>query len=338
MVIKNVRCADFARHVTMRIIPCFVLLVSTVPSFAQQVHHHDFRDNHFDAKLVDYTLPNPEKYLTPEKEGLRLRFSGKDVPSAGQAAGIFWRFDARGDFVVTAKYEILKIERPKTGQGVGIGIYLHLKNREKEGIALARRFHPAGEPVVVFNYMTTSEKGRTSPKVFKKYPTGDRSLRGAFRLSREGKVLVASFAEADDEFAVLHRTDVSDADLDLIRFAGFGGGDTNAVLDMRILEFQFQGKDLAYYDRDISTPDSVLPMPVVRSDVPNGQVVVPVEMPVPEPGKTNSNLRLLIVSVCLLFILLVAIGATVIFLRLRKTQGSGTTSRKTRFNKRNEAK
>jgi len=311
----------------MKIIPCFVLLVAAVPTFAQQVHKLDFRDNQFDGKLVDYTLPNPEKYLTPEKEGLRLRFTGKDVPPAGQAAGIFWRFDARGDFVVTAKYEILKIERPKTGQGVGAGIYVHLKNREREGIAIARRFQPAGEPFVVFNYMTTNDKGGTPSKVFKKYPTGDRSLRGAFRLSREGKVLIASFAEADDEFAELHRTDVSEADLDLIRFAGFGGGDTNAVLDMRILEFDFQGKDLAYYGRDFTTPVPVLPKPVVRPDAPNGQVVAPVEVPVPEPGKTKSNLLLLIGSLSL-FILFIAIGATVLFLRLRKPQVSDTTSRK----------
>lgn len=82
----------------MRIIPCFVLFVVAVPALAQQVHKVDFRDGKFDAKLLDYTLPNPEKYLTPEKEGLRLRFTGQNVPSAGQAAGIFWRFDCAWRF------------------------------------------------------------------------------------------------------------------------------------------------------------------------------------------------------------------------------------------------
>ena len=310
------------------------------------VHKLDFRDSKFDRKLVDYTIPNPEKYLTPEKEGLRVRLTGKNVPPARQAAGIFWRFDARGDFVATAKYEILNIERPKIGQGVGVAIYVHLKNPEKEGITIARRFQPAGEPFIVFNYMTTNEKGGTPPKVYKKFPTGDRSLRGVFRLAREGKVIIASFAEADGEFVELHRTDVSDADLDLIRFAGFGGGDTNAVLDIRILEFHFQGKDLVYYDRD--TPpqdavlpqpvlrpggppqDAVLPQPVVRPDRPKGQVVAPAEAPAPKPEKTKSNLLLLVISLCSLFSLVIVIGATVLFLRLRKSHVSDTTSRKSK--------
>ena len=339
----------------MRIIPCLVMLAAALPAGAEQVHTLDFRGKKFDTKLLDYTLANPERYLTPEKEGLRLRFTGKDVPPARQTAGIFWRFDARGDFVVRAKYEILRIDRPKTGQGVGAGIYVHLKNPEQEGIAIARRSQPAGEPFLVLNYMATDEKGATRSKIFKKHPTGDRSLRGAFRLSREGKVLIASFAEADGDFAELYRTDVSPADLDLIRFAGFAGGDTNAVLDMRILEFHFQGKDLVYYDRNVMVPGPGLPNPVDRPDTPRGQVVAPVEAPLPEPelpnpvdrpdtprgqvvapveaqfpepGKTATDFLLLSGSLCLLFILFTAIGGTVLLLRLRKSQVSDTARRK----------
>lgn len=314
----------------MRIISCVVLLATAVPVVAQQVHELDFRDSKFDSRLVDYTLPHPEKYLRPEKDGLRLRFTGRDVPPAGQAAGIFWRFDARGDFVVTAKYEMLSIARPKMGQGVGAGLYVHLKNPEKEGIAIARRFQPAGEPFLVFNYMTTNENGGTRPKVYKKFPTGDRSLRGAFRLAREGKMIIASFAEADGQFAELHRTDVSDADLDLIRFAGFGGGDASAELDMRIMEFHFQGKDLAYYDRDFIPPGPVLddPLvapPMVAPNAPNRQVVR-AEAPGPEPEKTNSNLMLFVGSVCFLSLLSIAIGTTALLLRLRKGRISAATS------------
>ena len=47
----------------MRTILCVVLLATAVPVFAQQVHKLDFRDSKFGDKLVDYTLPKPEKYL-----------------------------------------------------------------------------------------------------------------------------------------------------------------------------------------------------------------------------------------------------------------------------------
>lgn len=301
------------------VIPCCALLIAVVPATAQHAHHLDFRNSNFDPKLVDYTLADPEKYLTPEKEGLRLRFTDREAPPARQAAGVSWRFEARGDFVVTAKYEILKMERPKTGQGVGAGLYLHLKNREQEGIALARRIQPTGDPYLVFNYMITKEKGGNSPKVFKKFPAGASSLRGAFRLSRQGKVLVASVAEAEDAFTELHRTDVSLADLDLIRFAGFGGGDKNAVLDMRILEFDFQGEDLAYrggaFTRSPPVDDAVVP-----PGAPNGSVEAPVAATVPEPAKPTSPRLLVLGGLCFLFVLFAVVAVTAQFLRRRQVR------------------
>jgi RNA polymerase sigma factor (sigma-70 family) len=280
------------------IVPCSALLLAVVPAFGQHAHHLDFRNSNFDPKLVDYTLAAPEKYLTPEKEGLRLRFTGVEAPPARQAAGVSWRFDARGDFVVTAKYEILTMERPKTGQGVGAGLYLHLKNREQEGIALARRFQPTGDPYLVFNYMTTKEQGGNAPKVFKKFPAGDGSMRGAFRLARQGKVLIASFAEEGAAFTELHRTDVSTADLDLIRFAGFGGGDKNAVLDLRILEFDYQGEDLAYRDGGFA-----LKPPVAAE--------APVAANVAESVQPRSQHLLVLAGLCLLLLLLALIAVTV---------------------------
>jgi hypothetical protein len=301
------------------VIPCSALLIAVVPATAQHAHHLDFRNSHFDPKLVDYTLADPEKYLTPEKEGLRLRFTGMEAPPARQAAGVFWRFEARGDFVVTAKYEILKMERPKMGQGVGAGLYLHLKNREQEGIALARRIQPAGDPYLVFNYMITKEQGGNSPKVVKKFPTRESSLRGALRLSRQGKVLIASVAEAEDVFTELHRTDVSTADLDLIRFAGFGGGDKNAVLDLRILEFDFQGEDLAYRGGEFTRQPAV-DEPVAQPGVPNRSVEVPVPATVPEPVKPKSHRLLVLGGLCLLFLLFAVVAVTAQLLRRRQVQ------------------
>ena len=63
-------------------------------------------------------------------------------------------------------------------------------------------------------------------------------------MTRQGKTLIASFAEADKALAELFRTDVSTADLDLIRFAAFSGGDKGIEENLKRLWME-QGDKLS---------------------------------------------------------------------------------------------
>jgi hypothetical protein len=314
----------------MRCTACALLLGLAVSSVAQEPLLHDFRDRKFDRDVLTYSGRTPEKYIALEKEGLRLRYTGNDAPPSNNTAGVAWRFHARGDFVVTAKYEILHAERPKKGWAVGAELYLRVKNPNKDGVSFSRILPPAGEPLISFTYMTNGADGKRFAKFPKQVATTDRSLRGAFRVARQGTMLIASFAEADDEFKEFQRAEIGNADIDLIRFAGLGGGDPNAVLDMRMLDFNLQGKDLGYNGRDFATPapKAVLPAaPNAQPAAPIAQVAAPIAQVADEPTPSGRRNVLLLIGVFFMLVIpLVLIGAFVLFMRLRERKTvAGTT-------------
>jgi len=311
----------------MRITCCLLLFIAAFPSLAQEPIKHDFRGSKLDRDVLNYSGQTPEKYITPEEEGLRLRYTGVGAPPSNNTAGVAWRFHARGDFVVTAKYEILNLERPKKGWAVGAELYLRVKNPSKDGVSFSRILPPDGMPKLSFTYMTNGDDGKRVAKFPKHEPATDRSMRGAFRVAREGTALIASFAEADDDFKELQRIpDIGNADIDLIRFAGLGGGDPNAVLDMRMIEFNLQGKDLGYQGRGFTTP---VPKAVVPAGNPGVPIAQPVE-PAPVAEGAPSGRRNLLILMGVFFVIvvpLVLIGGTILYLRMRKpTEAANTES------------
>jgi hypothetical protein len=217
------------------------MVLCAAPAWGQEgTADHDFRGRNFDTRMLVYAGPDAANYIRPEEEGLRIRFAPGDVPK--QPVGIAWQTRVIGDFVATARYEILQDEPPKRGSGVGVELYLMLDNAARDGIAFARQLHPAHGAVVSFNHNTNNEQGKRYGKLFKHVPTTDASKRGRLRLARVGAELTASIAEGDaDAFQEIIRYEVSDVDLRMVRLAALPGGDPNATLDFRVLDFQLKG-------------------------------------------------------------------------------------------------
>ena len=302
-------------------IAAFVLLLGvSAPSFAQgflETQKHDLRDGKFDFGVLKYAGPTPEKFITHEKEGLRLRFFGIEVGPKQNNVGATWRFHARGDFAVSAKYEILKQTRQKRGNGIGAELYLRLANPMKEGIVLARLLPTFGDPVILLTYNTTRPNGERGSKFYRRFPTDDDSLRGGFRLAREGGFLIASMAKGGGEFAELDRFPIADSDIEVIRMAGQGCDDPTAVLDMRITDFQLQGKDLAINGKGFVTPPPVqFPNPDNVNDRP------PMEPNGPAKATPARGFWLLgLLFLLLPFVLLIAFA--VYYLRRKRAAASG---------------
>jgi hypothetical protein len=100
--------------------------------------------------------------------------------------------------------------------------------------------------VLIFSHRTNEATGQRVNKHHILVPTTPRSNRGRLRLAREGSVLIASVAEGDQEqFQEIHRSEIDTADPRMVRFAGLTGGDPNARLDARLLQFQLQWQDPA---------------------------------------------------------------------------------------------
>jgi hypothetical protein len=61
-----------------------------------------------------------EKVLKRDAGGIRIILSEK--PSGFPPFGVTPRFCVRGDFEITASYELLKLERPASGYGAALGV------------------------------------------------------------------------------------------------------------------------------------------------------------------------------------------------------------------------
>jgi hypothetical protein len=288
------------------------LLVAAAPAWAQGVTaEHDFRGRNFDTQMLVYAGPEPAKYIQPEEEGLRMRFGPPDIPK--QPVGIAWQTRVLGNFVATARYEILQNETPKRGYGVGVELYLMLDNPARDGIAFARQIHPAHGTVVSFNHNTNNEQGKRYGKLFKHVPTTDASKRGRLRLARVGTELTASLAEGDaDEFQEIVRYEIGDVDLRLVRLAALPGGDPNATLDFRVIDFQLKG-DLPGLD-GLKLRSSKLPAAPGGADEP--------EHAEPERRKPWFLVGILL----LVFGLGVTFAAVFLFVWLRRVPAKATRS------------
>jgi hypothetical protein len=305
----------------MRLPVSLFLLCIAGPALADQKVSHDFRGGRFDPEHFQYVGPTPDKFLNFEAEGLRLRYTGADVPPTNDPAGVAWRVHVRGNFVATAQYEILKCEPPSKGTFLGgVELYMRLDNPNRDAIMVARGVYPNGSAAFDFKALVRDAQGKRPARDFKLVPTTDKSLRGRLRLARTGSIVTAAFAEGDDgEFTELQRSEIGAADIRLVRFAGIAGGDRNAVLDMRILEFHLEGGALALEGR-FETPLPKTDVPKAKAETPHAisdDFARPAPEPEPEPAN-NRNLLTLAVVLSLLVIAVFVIVSIVLLSRWRK--------------------
>jgi Protein of unknown function (DUF1583) C domain len=221
-----------------------VVLIIGSPLAAQDIKV-DFR-NKVNEDAFQFEGPNYLNFIKLENDGLRLRFTGGKSPT--KPVGVRWPSRIKGDFTITAEYEILQVDRPERGSGVGIEIYVVFATpgTPRDAIAYARLMHPSGGPMYALNYMTNNEKGNRISKDPVRLPTTTKSKQGKLRLVREGTKYMAYAAAADGEFFKVtdEPREIGDMDVLLVRVAGLDGGDPRAELDLRVLEVNIQGKVL----------------------------------------------------------------------------------------------
>lgn len=247
--------------------------------------NHDFRSGSFDFKQFRYEGPDAGKYIKPEASGLHWKFSPGKAPE--RPVGVYWNSRVSGDFTVTVRYEILEATAPKTGPGVGAELYLMLDGPGKDGIALSRLELPDGTAAMKFVHLATDQMtGKRQTSASRTVATLPSSLRGELRLSRTGPELVASWAEGENsEFQSLIQTVVPMTDLQMARFAGVTGGDSNAQLDMRLLEYRLGEPD--------RSPLGIAESPILPKPSEDNQqspsATVPTTAPTASPDSGNHS-------------------------------------------------
>lgn len=162
-------------------------------------------------------------YAKQAPDGLMVDFpKGADQP---EPTGIALRSAVRGDFEITAAYEILQLEHPEEGHGSGIGLMIQTEAPERKGLTL-ERFDVTGAGSTFTSTAMTHSDGSWdfNPKRVKTTATS-----GSLRISRKGSIVRASFTEGSGEYRELRELDFGDGDLTLVRFAADNGRTSHAL-------------------------------------------------------------------------------------------------------------
>ena len=198
---------------------CGILFLSvTAASFSTLAAEADSRELYF--SFLDEQFDNESliplgrgivRLLQPRPEGLLF-----NLPTGYQlnAVGISPRFQIRGDFEITASYEVPAWKYPESGYGMGPSLYLKMHDEQESAIILGRLLRPKHKHVFSATLSTTGDSKRNYD--VKLYDA--KSDSGQLKLIREGGLL--KFLVSDGEnasFRELREVELGTADVDLLR-------------------------------------------------------------------------------------------------------------------------
>jgi len=177
----------------------------------------DFRNSQFDRNLLRFNDAEAEQYIKATPDGLLV-----SVPAGKprEEAGIVPKLTVRGDFEITASFEIRELARPDAGYGVGPQIWVSAAGKEEEAVSLSRRLRvKEGDGYTVHRaFFKEGADGRKREQTARMYATKARA--GQLRLVRFGDVLRYLVVDAENkEFRQLGQIHFSTADIKMIDIA-----------------------------------------------------------------------------------------------------------------------
>ena len=188
-----------------------------------------------DFQLIGGDLP--ARYCTPDPAGLHLTIPAGDP--AVSFCGLEAEFVVRGDFEITAGYEVLDLPEPEGGHGAGLKI--SIKDSRKEWASL-QRLHGRNAGHFYSAHRAEMKEGeyKHSSEI-----TPTEATWGRLRLKRTGTTLQYLVAEGgSDQFVELRQAEFTDGDLAQLYFAAQTGGSPTSV-------------DVAWTDLDVRAEELV---------------------------------------------------------------------------------
>lgn len=222
----------------MSLVQGLLVLATVLPGQApERSFTHDFRRSN---PLPDQlTLAGRDQLveITPEEGGLRIRIEanrGKD------GAGVETRFPLRGDFEITAAYEILAADRPTRGYGVGVNLSISPADWKSKRAALARYWTIKSGSGFQAMFVDRTGPEPINPSLW----VASDTVKGQLRLRREGTTLHYLVNEdLGQPFREIAQFDYGVDDIDMFRFVA-NPGNSPAAVDVRLLELQMHWGDL----------------------------------------------------------------------------------------------
>ncbi len=185
-----------------------------------QVFQVDFRQESFDVQSLALVGGHAEELVHAEPSGLRVQMpAGMGNP---ETVGIKPRFRVRGDFDISAEFEILQADKPTDGYGIGAQMSIETDSPTKEAATAEWTFTPGKDGV---RFISTRIIGQ---------PDGKRDYRvqslaanrraGTLRLVRTGTSLRASYRdEGETRDRSLPPVELGTEDVTTVRLAANTG-------------------------------------------------------------------------------------------------------------------
>ena len=201
---------------------------------------HDFRSQALPPTLR-LVGPEAERYVRLESQGLRVSLPA-DRKDLVAPVGLATVFGMRGNFEITAAYEVLKAEEPDTGFGVGVNLRVKEVEPSPEAAMVAWLVRAKGQQVAAWDWSKVGPGGKLKPEG-KAVPSTARV--GRLRLQRVGdalRFLIASDTSGET-FQELHQCDFGRDDLERAYLTVLTSRAPRAV-EVRWLELQIRADGL----------------------------------------------------------------------------------------------
>jgi len=262
-------------------------------------HYFDFRSRSLPDNLILFNAPEGNKIIRPENEGLRISIPESYIHPYG-GIGAMTTFGVKGDFEITATYEILQADKPTTGFGVGLSLRVHKQEPSKEVANIARLVRAKGQQIVLCN--RSLELPGKKPQ-YPEFRTPCTDKIGRLRLKRVGTALTYSHANGaiGEKFDEIHTLEFGADQIRRVDLVGMTGRQP-CNMDARFLDLRIQDESVQALDQPQTGQAKTDP----ESDT------------VPRGWRTVAGLAVL----ATIFLLIAAAPAWWLFTRLRTTAKS----------------
>jgi hypothetical protein len=196
--------------------------------------YQDFRGEKGVLAPLRLVGPDAETLIKAEKEGVRITVPAKRKKT--DRVGIQFNSRLRGNFEITASYEILQGEQPTEGHGVGVELFVATVAPVSKELGLFRAAR-VNEGEVYMSSLSPIVDGKRKYLV----RTFEASARaGRLRITRIGDEAILWTAERDGtDFKELCREDLGPETVNVVRVSAFTGHAEHA-LDLRIKDLRIR--------------------------------------------------------------------------------------------------
>jgi RNA polymerase sigma factor (sigma-70 family) len=184
-----------------------------------------------------------EEYVHFEPEGLRITLpAGRPEQHSGIGAAMFGA--VRGDFEITASFEILQEPQPADAGGqtrVSLGVLLDRPVPWKNMATVTRRAAAGGTGFAAWRILVEEPDGQAKSR-FHVIATTART--GRLRMKRTGSVVSYSAAGPEGEFTLIRQFPFAKDDVKQINLVAATGG-PQAALDVRLKDLRLRAESLS---------------------------------------------------------------------------------------------